>query len=82
LVAKIRPVSWRVSVAGEEYAERVRKILASSGLECAAAAREPDLQEPPIFSFVATPKAGTTLTAPELKAILDQDDSVDTVFDI
>ena len=81
VVAKIRPVSWKVCVSGEDHVDYVRSTLHQSGFDCSEAIREPDLQEPPTFSFVATPKAESSLTAPELQAILDRDGKIEVVFD-
>jgi len=82
MVAKIRPVSWKVCVAGEECTQYVRKILYEAGLDCSSPIREPDLQEPPLFSFIATPKAETPFTAPELQAVLNQDSNIDVAFEV
>lgn len=81
MVARIRPISWKVFVAGEDCTNYVRSTLRESGLDCSEPVREPELQEPPIYSFIATPKVETPLTAPELQAILDQDDKIEVAFE-
>jgi hypothetical protein len=80
-VARIRPISWKVCVVGEDSANYVRNVLGESGMDCTDAVREPELQEPPMFSFIATPRAEAPLTAPELQAILDQDDRIVSAFE-
>jgi hypothetical protein len=56
-------------------------VLHESGLACSKPIREPELQDLPMFSFIATPKAETPLTAPELQAILDQDGKIEVAFE-
>lgn len=80
-VARIRPVSWKVCVQGEDGVNYVRSVLHEAGLDCSEAVHETELQEPPIFSFLATPKTETPLTAPELQAIFDQDDKIKVELD-
>jgi hypothetical protein len=81
-VARIRPVSWKVCVTGEDCANYVRRILNQSGFECSEPVREPELQQLPMFSFIATPKAETPLTAAELQAILAQDGKIEVAFEV
>ncbi|MBN2295646.1 MAG: hypothetical protein JXM70_24660 [Pirellulales bacterium] len=81
MVARIRPMSWKVFVAGKDSADYVREKLHASGMNCTDPVREPELQEPAIFSFIATPKVETPLTAMELQAILNQDGKIEVAFD-
>jgi hypothetical protein len=81
VVARIRPVSWKVCVQGHNAAEHVRRLLAESGCDCSKSLREPELQDIPIYSFSATPRTESPLTAPELQAILDQDRNIKVAFD-
>ena len=73
-VARIRPVSWKVFVASRKGVDYVRDALCNSGMDCSEANLEPELPSEPIFSFVATAKQKTPLTALELQAIFDHDD--------
>jgi hypothetical protein len=81
IVARIRPVSWKVCVAGEDCANYVRSTLYEAGIDCFEPRHEPELHEPPMFSFIATPKTETPLTAPELQAILEQNDKIEVAFE-
>jgi hypothetical protein len=80
-VARIRPVSWKICVPGEDCANYVRSVLYALGIDCSDPVREPELQKSPMFSFIATPKIETPLTASELQAILDQDSKIDIAFE-
>lgn len=80
-VVRIRPVSWKVSVVGADCTKQVCRSLCEAGFECTAPTREPDLHDESIFAFVATPKAATSLTAPELQAILTRDGDSEVVFE-
>jgi len=80
-VARIRPISWKVCVADEDCVKYVRNALSESGLDCSEPIAEPELQDPPMFSFVANLKADTPLTAPELQAILEQDSKIEVAFE-
>jgi hypothetical protein len=81
MVARIRPVSWKVFVAGEDCANYVRSTLHKSGFDCTEPVCEPELHEPPVFSFIGTPKREAPLTALELQAILDQDGKIEVAFE-
>jgi hypothetical protein len=80
-IARIRPVSWKICVPGQDCANHVRRLLGESGMECTDPIREPELQKVSMFSFVATPKSRTPLTAPELQAIFEQDANIEVNFD-
>ena len=80
-VARIRSISWRVCVTDEESVEYVRRLLSESGMVCSEPVVESELQESPVFSFVASLKTATPLTALELQAILRQDDMIEVAFD-
>ena len=67
---------------GEKSTNYVRHLLNASRIDCSDPVREPDLQEPPVYSFIATPQEASPLTAPELQAILDDDDNVEVAFDV
>jgi hypothetical protein len=81
-VARIRPVSWKLCVQGEQQASYVRDVLSESRIECSDLQREPELQDPPVFSFVATPQPASPLTAPELRSILEVDKKIEVAFDV
>lgn len=76
IVCRIRPISWKICVQGDNETEHVRQVLETSGAECTPPAREPDLHDPPVFSFVMTPKAMTPLTALELQSLFEQDPTI------
>ena len=76
IVCKIRPVSWKICVQGEKEAEYVRKVLQASGASCELSQREPDLHEPPVFSFIMVPKYFTPLTSVELQSLFEQDERI------
>lgn len=80
-VARIRPISWKICVADEDCVHYVRSALSESGMICSEPVVEPELQEPPLFSFVATPKGETPLTASELQAILNKDGKIEVAFE-
>jgi hypothetical protein len=80
-VCKIRPVSWKVCVQGENAANYVRGFLSGMRFECAEPEKEPELHDPPIFGILATPTAETPVTAEELQTLLQQDDKIELAFD-
>ena len=80
-VCRIRPVSWKISVQGEEDAEYVRQILQAMGDGCSPSCPEPDLLEPPVFSFVMTSKGKTPLTAQELQALFEHDEHIEMAWE-
>jgi len=81
IVVKIRPISWKICVAGEECTNHVRLILNEAGFDCTEPVPDPSIQEPPVFSFIATPNESTPMTAPELSAIFNQDSSIEMAFE-
>jgi hypothetical protein len=80
-VARIRPVSWKVCVQGEQEVNYVRRLLDASQISCSDPICEPELQDPPVYSFIATPKFTSPITAPELQNILEADSNVEVAFD-
>jgi hypothetical protein len=79
-VCKIRPVSWKICVQGEQAAQHVRSVLDRSGFDSTSLVREPDLHEPGTFSFIATPPKESPLNSEELIALLKQDSTIDVAF--
>jgi hypothetical protein len=79
-IVRIRPISWKVCVQGEESAGYVRTKLCRLGITCSEPFRLPDLQDPPVFAFIATPKEETPLTALELQSIFDEDERIEVAF--
>ena len=82
IVCKIRPISWKICVQGDKETEYVRQVLEASGAVRTPTAREPDLLDPPVFSFVMTPKAMTPLTAPELQSLFNQDPKIKLAWEV
>jgi hypothetical protein len=80
-VCRIRPVSWKICVQGKEGADYVRGVLNRIGVECSQAVQAPELQEPPVFAFIAAPKAETPFTALELQAIFEKDVGIEVAFE-
>ena len=80
-ISKIRPVSWRISVQGEDGTEYVRKLLAKMNFQTSEPTAEPGLTEPPVYSFVASSGEDAPLTPEELEAILDHDARVELEFE-
>jgi len=81
IINRIRPVSWKIYVQGKDGAQYVRGRLAEAQIESSEAIQERDLAEPPIYSFTATPKIDTPLTAQELQAMLENDPRIEVAFD-
>lgn len=79
-ICKIRPVSWRIVVQSEAGAEYVRGYLQGMRFDCTDLKREPALTDPPLYGFLATPDADSSMTAPELQAALEQDEDIALVF--
>jgi hypothetical protein len=80
-VCKIRPVSWKICVQGENAANYVRGFLSGMRFECSDLEKEPELYDPPIFGIVATGRSETPLTAEELEAMLLEDEKIELAFD-
>ncbi len=80
IVSKIRPVTWKICVQGEESAQYVRSVLEEAGCESTDVQQEIDLHDPGVYSFIATPKGNTPLSAPELVTLLQQDESIEVTF--
>jgi hypothetical protein len=80
IVCKIRPVTWKICVQGEQSAQHVRSMLDRNGFASTGLVREPDLHEPGTFSFIATPPQKSPLNAEELIALLEQDSTIDVAF--
>lgn len=80
IVCKIRPVSWKICVQGEQSAQHVRSVLDRSGFDSTSLVREPDLHEPGTFSFIATPPKKSPLNSEELIALLKQNSTIDVAF--
>jgi hypothetical protein len=80
-VVKIRPVSWRVYIQGEEAADQVRQLLSRVGIETDSPAPEPTLTDSAVYSVLATPPAERPMTSDELEAILAVDSRVKMIFE-
>jgi hypothetical protein len=79
-IPKIRPASWKVYVQGEEQAHYVCRVLEEAGIDTTEPDIEPGLNYPPLYGFVAAPKADVSLTEEELLAILGRDERLELVF--
>jgi hypothetical protein len=79
-VCKIRPVSWKICVQGEEAANYVRGFLSGKRFECSTPEPEPELHDPPTYSIIATPQTEAPLTAEEIQSLLQQDDKIELSF--
>lgn len=80
IVCKIRPVTWKICVQGEQSAQHVRDVLDRSGFSSTSLVREPDLYDPGTFSFIATPPKESPLNSEELISLLQQDPTIDVAF--
>ncbi len=80
VVYKIRPVTWKICVQGESSAQYVRNVLAQAGFHCLETQQEPDLHDPAVYSFVATPKGETPMSARELMALMEHDENIELAF--
>jgi hypothetical protein len=80
VVTKMRPISWKIFVLGRDAAEHVQQLVRDHGITVGDVEQEPGLSDPPLFSFVASPKANTPLTALELEAVLRQDERIEVAF--
>jgi hypothetical protein len=80
IVCKIRPVTWKICVQGEQSAQQVRSMLDRNGFDSTSLVQEPDLHDPGTFSFIATPPKESPLTSEELVALLEQDPTIDVAF--
>ncbi len=79
-VNRIRPMSWKIFVQGKEEAEYVRNVLETVKLSSTECEQEPDLADPPVYSFIVSPEVPTTLTSAELQSILEGDERIDLTF--
>lgn len=80
-VSRIRPVSWNVYVQGREEAQYARSLLSQAGIQTSKLRQQPELIDPPVYVFLATPNDATPMTSVELEAILSRDDRVELVFE-
>jgi hypothetical protein len=80
-VCKIRPVSWKICVQGENAANYVRGFLSGMRFDCSDPKKEPQLHDPPIFGIVATASPETPFTAEELQSLLLEDERIELAFD-
>jgi len=80
-IPKIRPVAWKICVQGEREAQYVCRALGEAGIDATQPELEPGLTDPPLYAFVATPRAQVALTEEELVAILEQDEKLEVAFD-
>lgn len=80
-VRHVRPVSWKIFVAGEKEAEYVQGVLAGLRIDSTACQQEADIADPPTFSFVASPRGESTLTSEELQVILERNERIEVAFD-
>ena len=80
-VIRIRPVSWRISVQGEQQAQHVRQVLQRMNVETSELEPEPTLTDPPVLAFLATPAAHLPFTRQELEAILERDAAIELEFE-
>lgn len=80
-VNRIRPMSWKIFVQGNEEAEYVRSVLAAMKLRSTECTQEPDLADPPVYSFIVSPEVQAPLTSAELQSILEEDDRIELTFD-
>jgi hypothetical protein len=82
MVSRIRPLSWKIYVQGEAEAEHLGSLLDQAGIDATHPERDPAaLIEPPVYAFVASPRAEVPLTKEELVAILKADARVEIAFD-
>jgi hypothetical protein len=80
IVCKIRPVTWKICVQGEQSAQHVRDVLDRRGFDSTSLVQEPDLHDPGTYSFIATPPKESPLNSEELIALLQQDSTIDVAF--
>jgi len=80
-ICKIRPISWKVYVQGEQAARQVRRVLAEAGVDTTEPKKEPGLAKPPLYAMVATLKAEVSFTQEELVAVLQDDEQVQVAFE-
>lgn len=81
IVSRIRPVSWKICVQGLEGMQYLRSMLRSNNIETDEPEQEPELQDPPVYSITARLTAGEPMVAPELTALLQQDERIELVFE-
>lgn len=81
IVSRIRPISWKICVQGEEQAEYVRSVLRQAKVASTDCRTEPDLTDPPVYSFIATPEMESPFTSVELQAFLADDERIEVLFD-
>ncbi len=77
LVAKLRPLSWRIYVQGEEEARHVQSALRKANMRTSEVEEEPGLLNPSVYSLTVSPSRECPLTEEELVAVLDSDPGVD-----
>lgn len=80
-VCRIRPISWKVTVQTEQAAQYVRDTLRNAGAECSPLQQEPELQDPPLFTFLAKLGDESSLTSVELRSLLEKDENIELAFD-
>ena len=56
------------------------RALGEAGIDTTQPEPEPGLTDPPLYAFVATPRAEVSLTEEELVAILEQDEKLELTF--
>ena len=79
-VCKIRPITWKICVQGSESARYVRSVLERAGFQTTESKREPDLLDPAVHAFVASPKGETPMNAQELMALMSTDPEIEIPF--
>jgi hypothetical protein len=79
-VCKIRPITWKICVQGCESAQYVRSVLERAGFQTTNSTREPDLLDPAVHAFVASPKGDTPMNAQELMALMSADPEIEIAF--
>jgi hypothetical protein len=67
-------------VRSQAEAEYVRGYLQGMRFDCTDPKPEPTAVDPPFYGFLATPQADSTITAPELQAVLERDQNIALTF--
>ncbi len=80
-IIRIRPVSWKISVEGQENTAHVRQLLEQMNIQTSEPQSEPTLTDIPVEAFVAQPAANSPLTQEELEAILERDPRIELKFE-
>lgn len=73
LVAKLRPVSWRIYIQGEKEARHVQRALRKANMRTSEIDKELDLVDPGVYSLTVSPTEECPLTQEELVALLESD---------